>query len=236
MDPRTLSYYERHAAELAERDERRASSGISRYFPLAFGPPRRARVLDVGAGTGRDAALLARAGYDVRAIEPSAALRDVALERHAELRERLLPGSLPDALPQVDALEGPFDGVLCSAVLQHLPRHALFDAVSSLRGLLSPRGRVLVSIPASSGGTSAAADDGRILDAEHRDPDGRLYTPIDAAELRLLFERCGFATIGSWQDPDALGRPGLRWHTLLFELAACSLQLAARSSQLVTLA
>lgn len=214
MDPRTLSYYERHAAELAERDERRASSGVSRYFPLAFPPG--ARVLDVGAGTGRDAALLAREGYDVRAIEPSAALRDVALQRHAELRERLLPGSLPDELPQPDALEGPFDGVLCSAVLQHLPRHALFDAVFMLRGFLSAHGRVLVSIPAS------ASAPGRILDAEHRDPDGRLYTPIVPGELRLLFERCGFATIGSWVDPDALGRPGLSWHTLLFELEAAS--------------
>lgn len=214
MDPRTLSYYERHAAELAERDERRASSspGISRYFALAFPPG--ARVLDVGAGTGRDAALLARAGYDVRAIEPSQSLREVALQRHAELRERLLPGSLPDALPKADALEGPVDGVLCSAVLQHLPRHALFDAVFTLRAARSAKGRVLVSIPASSGG--------RILDAEHRDPDGRLYTPIAPGELRLLFERCGFATIGSWQDPDALGRPNLRWHTLLFELEAAS--------------
>ena len=222
MDPRTLSYYERHAAEMVERDERRPSSGISRYFPLAFGPPRRARVLDVGAGTCRDAALLARAGYDVRAIEPSAALRDVALQRHAELRERLFPGSLPDALPGADALEGPFDGVLCCAVLQHLPRHALFDAVYTLRGLLSPHGRELVSIPTSSGNTSAAADapPGRVLDAEHRDPDGRLYTPIAPGELRLLFERCGFATIGSWQDPDAIGRPGVHWHTLLFELEA----------------
>jgi SAM-dependent methyltransferase len=222
MDPRTLSYYERHAPDLAARDEQRASSGISQYFPLAFPPG--ARVLDVGAGTGRDAALLARAGYDVRAIEPSAALREVALQRHAEqLRERLFPGSLPDALPHADALDGPFDGVLCSAVLQHLPRRALFDAVLTLRRLLSPRGRVLVSIPASSGGTSAAGDaPGRILDAEHRDADGRLYTPIAADELRLLFERCGFATTGSWQDPDALGRPGLHWHTLLFELGAAS--------------
>jgi hypothetical protein len=128
-----------------------------------------------------------------------------------ELRERLLPGSLPSSLPDPAPLGGPFDGILCSAVLQHLPRHALFDAVFSLLRLTRPHGRVLVSIP-------SVPSSGRTLDAEHRDPDGRLFTPIVPGELQLLFERCGFATIGSWEDPDSLGRPGISWSTLLFEL------------------
>ena len=54
--------------------------------------------------------------------------------------------------------------------------------------------------------------------SEERRYPRRPAPPIAPGELRLLFERCGFATIGAWQDPDALGRPGLRWHTLLFEL------------------
>ncbi|MDH6569260.1 protein-L-isoaspartate O-methyltransferase [Streptomyces sp. SAI-208] len=48
-------------------------------------PPAPARVLDVGAGTGRDAAALAGRGYTVDAVEPVAELRRVA--------ERLHPGS-----------------------------------------------------------------------------------------------------------------------------------------------
>ncbi len=135
-------------------------------------------------------------------------MRAIAIAKHGELRERITSGALPDALPELEALGGPFDGALCSAVLQHLPRHALFDAVFSLRGLLVPHGRVLVSIPSG----------GRTLDAEGYDRDGRLYTAIPAGELRLLFERCGFATIGSWSDDDSLGRSGMVWHTLLFEL------------------
>src|SRR5579872_7107352 len=95
MDPRTHSYYELHAAAFADRDAT-AGPGVTRYFPLAF--PAGARIADIGAGSGRDAALLVQAGYDVRAIEPSASMRAVAAERHAELRERLVAGSLPDAL------------------------------------------------------------------------------------------------------------------------------------------
>jgi len=215
MDPPTLAYYDRHASLLAARDAASTSAGsplpgVSRYFPLAFPPG--SRILDVGAGTGRDAALLASLGHDVRAVEPSSELRALAASRHGELRERISPGFLPDSLPDAPSLGGPFDGILCSAVLQHLPRHALFDAVFALRGLTRPHGRVLVSVPSGSGG--------RTLDAEHRDPDGRLYTPIIAGELQLLFERCGFATLGTFRDPDSLSRPGIEWTTLLFELEA----------------
>lgn len=37
-------------------------------------------------------------------------------------------------------------------------------------------------------------------------------------ELELLFERLGFRRIGSWVDIDSLGRPGISWVTLLFQL------------------
>lgn len=212
MDPRTVSYYDRHASLFASRDADNVSSnsGVARYFPLAFPPG--SRILDVGAGTGRDAAILASLGHDVRAVEPSSELRALAVARHGELRGRISPGFLPDSLPDASTLGGTFDGILCSAVLQHLPRHALDDAVVALRGLTRLHGRVLVSIPSDSSG--------RTLDADHRDPEGRLYTPIAPAELRLLFERCGFATLGTFRDPDSLQRPGIEWTTLLFELQA----------------
>jgi SAM-dependent methyltransferase len=204
MDRRTLSFYERPPSSLVSRFE--SAPGASRYFPLAFPPG--CRVLDVGAGSGRDAAHLLALGHDVYALEPSAALRSAAIEHHAELRERITAGVLPDALPDAATLGGPFDGVLCSAVLQHLPRHALFDSVFALRGLTKPHGRVLVSFPRG----------GRELDAQDRDGDGRLYTPLAPRELQLLFERCGFATLGSWCDADSLGRPGIEWVTMLFDL------------------
>ena len=64
-------------------------------------PPPGARVLDVGAGTGRDAAALAGLGHDVVAVEPTAAFLAKARALHPSPDIDWRKGSLPDlaALP-----------------------------------------------------------------------------------------------------------------------------------------
>jgi len=205
MDERTRLHYEEHAAELAERYES-VRGGVEKYFRVAFEPG--ARVLDIGAGGGGNLATLIAEGHDGYGIEPVEAFHRVALARHPELEARLFRGALPGELPSLEALGGAFDGLLCAAVLQHLPRAQLFDAVYSLKALLKSGGRALVSVP-------AARPD---LDAGRRDTGGRLYSRLVPDEMELLFERVGFLRVGRWEDADALGRPGYSWVTLLFEL------------------
>ncbi len=204
MDEKTVQYYTSHAEEIAARYE--TGRGPIKYFRLAFAEG--ARVLDIGSGSGRDASRLADDGHVVYGIDPSRGMRDNAVARHPNLTGRLLEGSLPQDLPDLDSLGGAFDGVLCSAVLQHLPRSALFEAVFAIRGILKPGGRVLVSIPTDRPG----------LDGDSRDPSERLYTKIVPGELRLLFERAGFTTIGQWSDEDSLDRREMRWVTFLFSI------------------
>ena len=57
------------------------------------------------------------------------------------------------------------------------------------------------------------------LDEEGRDSFGRYFSGVQAGELELLFQRAGFRTLGRWEDGDSLGRSGVQWATLLFELA-----------------
>ena len=205
MDERTLRYYEEHAAELAERYES-IRGGVQRYFRLAFA--RGSRVIDIGAGAARDLAALVSEGHTAYGVEPVAAFHEIALRQHPELKGRLVRGALPSDLPSLEELGGPFDGLLCTAVLQHVPRAQLFDAVYALKALLRPGGRALVSIPGARPG----------LDAEQRDDRGRLFTRLVPGELELLFERIGLCRIGRWDDADALGRSDHTWVTLLFEL------------------
>ena len=203
-DQPTASYYEAHASELAHRYNAVASPA-ARFFTTAF--PVGARVLDVGAGSGRDLHELLAAGYDATGVEPSGALRAAAVQAFPELAHRLTAGQLPQlANPSDEA----FDGVLCSAVLMHIPEGDLFDTAFALRRLLKPHGRLLVSLPLQ-------RDD---VAADERDAHGRLFKGYTAEYLQLLFERIGFQLIGRWDTGDALGRSGTRWYTLLLELRA----------------
>lgn len=208
MDETTLRAYAAHASEIARRHAmgRGVLPGIAQYFARAFEPGN--RILDIGAGAGADLALLVSEGYQAYGMEPVAEMQAEAVRAHPELRGRLLEGSLPDDLPDLAGLGGPFDGAICAAVLQHLPRAVLFDAVVSLRGLLRSGGRVLASIP------TLRTD----IDEEGRDPLGRYFSGVQPEELDQLFQRAGFRTLDRWDEEDSLGRGGVvQWATLLFE-------------------
>jgi SAM-dependent methyltransferase/5-methylcytosine-specific restriction endonuclease McrA len=204
VDPKTAQFYDRHAADIAARYES-APSPVERYFPLAF--PAGSRVLDVGAGSGRDLAALIKAGHNGFGVEPSVGLRQSAVAAHPELEGRVVEGELPDiGVP----FGGDFDGIVCCAVLMHLPEGELFDSTLALRRLLKPHGRLLISIP------TARTDIGE----DSRDKDGRLFQPYVPEELQLLFERLGFQLIGRWDTQDVLQRAGTHWVTMLLELRA----------------
>lgn len=179
------------------------ASPVAPYFSVAF--PAGARVLDVGAGSGRDLAALLSAGYAAWGVEPSDGLRAAASANYPELAGRVEAGALPGL---GTPFGGSFDGVLCSAVLMHLSDADLFDAALALRRVLKPHGRLLISLP------SARTDVG----ADERDANGRLFKGYGPEELQLLLERLGFQLIGRWDSDDALQRAGTRWFTLLLDL------------------
>ena len=70
MDTPTLHACAAHAHEIAERHRQTGSSGVgvSRYFAQAFESDD--RILDVGAGSGRDMAMLVSSGHVAYGIEP----------------------------------------------------------------------------------------------------------------------------------------------------------------------
>lgn len=202
MDASTAHFYEANAQDVAARYES-VGSPVAKYFPTAFAQGD--RVLDIGAGSGRDLAHLLRCGYDAYGVEPSNGLRAAAEAAHPQLVGRLSGAALPElGMP----FEGKFDGVLCSAVLMHVPEHQLCDAVLAIRAMLKPHGRLLLSLPLTRGDSLV----------DRRDADGRLFQGYTAEEIQLLFERLGFQCIGRWDSDDALARAGTSWYTLLLEL------------------
>jgi SAM-dependent methyltransferase len=201
MDERTNSYYATHSDEIVQRYEA-IQAPLKRMMERGF--DRGMRVLDVGAGSGRDLSLLLQMGCDAYGVEPCDALRSAAIRRHPELFARIGASALP-TLGQ--PFGGHFDAVLCSAVLMHLTRAEMLDAAISLRTVLKDGGKLLLSVPGERPG----------VDDNHRDSQGRLFTPIDPDYLQLLYERIGFFLLQRWESEDALGRAGHSWKTFLFE-------------------
>ncbi len=201
-DSNTQHYYESHIQEVFTRYES-VSSPLLDYFSLAFLPG--SRVLDIGCGSGRDLRALLDLGYDAYGIEPVESFRNLAIARYPQLAPRIQSGHLPE----VKTFE-PFDGVLCSAVLMHVPAGEQLEAFVNLRDVLNVGGRLLLSIPAS-------RDD---LDANYRDSEGRLFLPLEVDRVRLIAEQLGLVLLSQSYNDDALGRSGVQWHVMLFEKSA----------------
>ena len=202
MDKKTLDYYKNNANEIFQKYEN-ATEGIDQFFRMAF--PPESKVLDIGAGSGRDMGKLIAQGYDAMGVEPCQELIDLALKYHPELSGKLFQGSLPDL---DDKFNEKFNGILCSAVLMHIPKEHLSDTAFSIKRALKPGGYLLISVPRA----------GPKTDNQFRDEHGRLYHHYSPEYLQLLFERIGFQLNGSWETKDGLGREGRTWTVQLFFL------------------
>ncbi len=202
MDHDTQDYYEREAGSLAERYAG-ASGGISAWFDRAFSEG--AKVLDVGAGSGRDLDRLLEGGWDAWGAEPCRALVEEARRRYPRVAGRMTEAGLP----RLEGFgDGEYDGVVCSAVLMHILPEELEPALAGLCRVLRPGGRLLVSLPLDADGKAV----------ELREPDGRLFSGLSPEGLEELICALGFALVTKGEGDDSLGRAGRRWVTLLFVL------------------
>jgi SAM-dependent methyltransferase len=113
-------------------------------------PETPSKILDVGAGTGRDAAWFAHKGHQVVAVEPVAELRKAGQVRHRSNQITWLDDRLPD-LATVPT-NAHFDLVTLCAVWQHLPDEDRALAFPRLATLLGPRGQLVMSLRHGPGG------------------------------------------------------------------------------------
>jgi len=135
--------YSEHVDSLFERYETRVPAKIHDPWIHLF-PSAPARILDIGAGTGRDAAWFASLGHSVLAVEPTDALRIGAAKLHPEPEIEWLDDILPD-LPNVLARGETFDLILMHAVWMHLTEAERIAGMSVIAGLLAPGGRIAMS-------------------------------------------------------------------------------------------
>lgn len=189
----TVAWYDAHAEQLADGYEGLEAATVHhQLFGLIAGSPRM-RILDVGAGTGRDAAALAAMGHDVTAVEPSAKMLRLARTLHSASPITWSSDSMPALADQ----RGPFDLVMLSAVWMHVPPSQRASALKRLVALASARGMIYMTL--------------RIGPA---DPDRGMFD-VNLAELRRLSDAEHLDVTELGDQHDLLGRAGVSWKTVL---------------------
>jgi SAM-dependent methyltransferase len=194
-DP-TIAYYQTHARRLTRRYEKAEVEQLHRRLLAAF--PAGAQLLDVGSGSGREAAFLLSRGFRVTCLEPSPAMIDHALSYHSELAGRIIRGRLPDELP-VEAER--FDGIYAVASLMHLYRRQLPAALAQLYRALLPGGTLLFSVPLSRPDLTASG----------YDEAGRYFLLMSAQEWVAETEAAGFRDVQTDSNADGMGRSSVTW-------------------------
>jgi 2-polyprenyl-3-methyl-5-hydroxy-6-metoxy-1,4-benzoquinol methylase len=138
---RTVESYEVIADAYArdtESDTPVLAGGLTKLAEAVPG----AHVLEIGSGPGWDADFLEQAGLTVRRTDITQGFIDFQRSRGKEIDQL-------DAIN--DALDGPYDAVVCLHVLQHVESHDLDAVLAKIASALRPGGRFLVSIPLGEG-------------------------------------------------------------------------------------
>lgn len=135
---------EAHASVLAQQYENIRFDELHRDVLPLFPPPP-ADVLDIGAGSGRDAAELVRRGYRVMAAEPARALRLEGQRLHTDVPIEWIDDALPQ-LAKLRALGRHFDLILLTAVWMHLDAQERAQGMPAVASLLAPGGTVVMSL------------------------------------------------------------------------------------------
>jgi len=206
MPGRTLRYYQHNAARLIPRYEAADVKDLQRQLRATFTVGD--RLLELGGGSGREAAFLLGHGYDVIFSDGSAAMLQQAQQVHPELEGRSIIHRCPDALPfPADSI----DGVFAVAVLMHMPVQAIQTTLKEVVRVLRPRGLFFFSVPVRRGDVAA----------DGRDDRGRRFTNLSAEQWQAVGEQLGLEVVSSKTNDDGLGRSDVEWlsFTLAFTLS-----------------
>lgn len=194
----TIKSYNQNAVDFSQKYEslsfEQVHSGI-----MDLMPDTPSIVLDVGAGSGRDAAWFASKGCEVIAVEPATAMLEQAKQLHPEARIRWIEDKLP-GLEATMRLGISFDYILVSAVWMHIPSEHRERAFRKLVCLLKAGGSLIISLrhgPLS---------------------EGRNVYPVSVAEIEKLALQHGIAVKRVCRGDDQLARNDVSWETVFLTL------------------
>lgn len=160
--------------------------------------PPAGRALDIGAGTGRDAAALARRGFRVTAAEPTAEMSAHGQRLHAGLDITWTDDALPH-LPLLTARGETYDLIMMTAVWMHLDEAERATAMPVVTALLASGGRLAMTLR-----------HGPV-------PRGRRMFDVSADDVSAAAHPYGLDLLYRGTRGDMLSRDAVHWDVLMLE-------------------
>lgn len=200
MRPGTQGYAEQAQALVEQYEALGFEHKHSEVLHLLPAAP--SSVLDIGAGTGADAAWLADRGHTVLAVEPTAELREAGRRLHGSPRITWLDDGLPD-LTHARARREQHALVMLTAVWMHFDAGERREAFPHLAAMTAPGGRLVMAlrhgpVPAGRRMFEVSAEETDALAARHgllprlrlRTPSRQLHNQAAGVTwTRLVYER-----------------------------------------------
>lgn len=187
-----LEYYEINAKRYA--DQTFSVDMSEQYKKFLSLLKERARILDVGSGSGRDACYFQNHGYQVTALEPSKNLcREI---------QKVFSGEIVCSDIQSYQPEQRFDGIWACASFLHLQEKEVLSFFEKINLYLDDNGIVYLS--GKNGISTGEAADGRYF-LEFTD---QLVEKILSANRHIYLKKL-------WYTEDASGRKGFQWMNVI---------------------
>jgi len=184
---------------------------VDKFLPSIIENPN-ARILDIGAGSGRDAKYLAelaatthneKNNIKILAAEPAKELSLIGQKTTQGLNVKWLEDSLP-TLSNVTQQKVSFDLILLSAVWMHIPPSDRACSIRKLANLLKPGGKLVISLRHGQ------------TDEECKQ---RKMHHVCADELKQLATGVGlFTKLETQKEDDKLNRPHVTWQTVVLQM------------------
>ncbi|MCG8552738.1 MAG: class I SAM-dependent methyltransferase [Desulfobacterales bacterium] len=198
----TLDYYNQNALKTAQRYE---SADVTKLHDfLLSGLKPGGKILELGCGSGRDAAFMVSRGFRVLATDGSASMVEQAKRHHPELAGHVVHLKLPDGLSSGSER---YDGIYAVAVLMHLSLPNIEKTIVAVSSLLAPKGKFIFSVPAQ-------RDD---VMTNELDPKGRRFTALSPDGWTDICLKCNLQIVRTMMSGDGMGRDGIAWMNFLTE-------------------
>jgi cyclopropane fatty-acyl-phospholipid synthase-like methyltransferase len=196
MMHKTLSYYEENARQLSERYE---SANVDHIHSLLLDTfPNTSHLLEIGCGSGRDAAFMIKNGYSILATDGSEEMIETAKQYHPELNNVLHVMHIPDDLSFEPSS---FDGIYSIATLMHLEKNEIEPTIEKISTIMKKGTNFLFSV-------SIQRDD---INSDGKDTMGRHFTTMLETEWIEYCEKYGMHLKYSKVTGDGLDRDGIVW-------------------------